>query len=573
MSPVTRATPRRLAPPRLLQAVRGVSAGGLSREILAGVTLAALMIPLNIGYAQVAGLPPIVGLYAAILPSIIWALTCNSRHVVASPDAAIGAMIIALVSPLAAPDDPRYVQLVFAQALLCGLIFVAFWAFRLGFLATFLSHAVLVGFITGLGVEVLVSQVRKIMGVSVEAEGFFREAWGTLLAIPEASLWSVAIGVGTIVVIRVLKRVAPKLPGALIALALATVIVALLNLDQRGVSVLGEIPAGLPAFALPAVSLGEYMALFPGALALAAVTLAEAPLIARRYAEQYGEELDVDQDLFAFGAANATAGLFGGLSVGSSASRTAAMDSVGARTQIPSLVAGLVVAVILLFFTDLLALLPNAALAGIVANAVVKLIELGEFRELSRVRRSEFGVAAVACVAVLVLGALQGVIIAFVLSLIDLIWRASQPYTAVLAELPAGQGFDAPAGPPVSTTMPGLVIYRFGAPLYFANAGRFQDEVKALATEPTPPVRWFVLDAQAITDIDTSGARALAQTVTFLKAQGITFAISRAETPVPALLARYELLEQIGEERLFNTNRSAVEAFKQLTSAQANHPS
>lgn len=562
MSTATRSTPQRPTLPRLMQAVRGVSTGDLSREVLAGVTLAALMIPLNIGYAQVAGLPPIVGLYAAILPSIVWALTCHTRHLVSSPDAAIGAMIVALVSPLATPGEPRYVQLVFAQAILCGLIFVGFWAFRLGFLANFLSHAVLVGFITGLGIEVLFSQMRKIMAVSVEAEGFFREAWATLLAIPATSFWSVTIGVGTIIVIRLLKRYAPKLPGALIALALATIVVALFDLDQRGVSVLGAIPAGLPAFALPAVNLGDYVALFLGALALAAVTLAEAPLIARRYAEQYGEKLDTDQDLFAFGAANVVAGLTGGLAVGSSASRTAAMDSVGARTQIPSLVAGVVVAVILLFFTNLLALLPNAALAGIVANAVVKLIEAGEFRELNHVRRSEFWVAAVACVAVLVLGALQGVIIAFLLSLIDLIWRASRPHTAVLAELPGGHGFDTPADGPIRVTRPGLVIYRFGAPLYFANAGLFQDEVKTLVADAAPPVRWFVLDAGAINDIDTSGSRALAQTITALNAQGITFAISRADVPVLELLERYELLEQIGKERLFTTNRDAVEAFE-----------
>lgn len=561
MSTITRSTPRRLSPPRLFQAVRGVAAGDLPREVLAGVTLAALMIPLNIGYAQVAGLPPIVGLYAAILPSIIWALTCNSRHLVASPDAAIGAMIIALVSPLATPGSDRYVQLVFAQALLCGIIFVGFWAFRLGFLANFLSHAVLVGFITGLGIEVLFSQIRKILGVSVEAEGFFREAWATVLAIPEASFWSVVIGVGTIVVIRLLGRFAPKLPGALIGLVLATILVAVLNLDERGVSVLGAVPAGLPALSLPQVSFGDYLSLLPGALALAAVTLAEAPLIARRYAEQYGEKLDINQDLFAFGMTNAAAGISGGFSVGSSASRTAAMDSAGTRTQLPSLVAGIVVAVTLLFFTDLLALLPNAALAGIVANAVIKLIEVGEFRELHHVRRSEFWVATVACVAVLGLGALQGVIIAFVLSLIDLIWRASQPHTAVLAELPSGRGYDFPQGN-LQTTRPGLIIYYFGAPLYFANAGRFRDEVKALVADAVPPVRWVVFDAEAMADIDTSGARALAQVIEALQAQGVTVAISRAAPEIPELLERYELLEKIGAERMFVTNRDAVAAFE-----------
>ena len=293
----------------LLSAVRGVPASSLSREILAGVTLAALMIPLNIGYAQVAGLPPIVGLYSAILPMIAFALTSFSRHLVASPDASAAAMVAAFLTPLAATGDPRYVQLAFAQALLCGLVFGVFWAFRLGFLANFLSYAVLVGFITGLALDVLASQIEKILGVSVSAEGFFRELWALVVAIPSASGWSIVVGVGTIVVIRVVQRVAPQLPGALITLVLATIVVAVLGLEQRGVSVLGSVPAGLPKLALPEVDLGDYLTLLPGALALCAVTLAEAPLVARRFAERYGEPLDVGQDLFALGAANVAAGV------------------------------------------------------------------------------------------------------------------------------------------------------------------------------------------------------------------------------------------------------------------------
>lgn len=562
MSSLAEPSPRRLPAPSMLSALRDVTGSALPREIFAGVTLAALMIPLNIGYAQVAGLPPIVGLYAAILPSIVFALFAHTRHVVASPDASVAAMIAALVGALAAPGDPRYLQLVFAQALLCGLIFFAFWAFRLGFLANFLSKAVLIGFITGLGLEVMLSQVRKILGVRIEAEGFFRELWATTLAIPEASLWSVAIGVGTIAVVRLLKRLAPQLPGALIALVLATTFVAALGLDRRGVSVLGQVPSGLPSLAIPQVAWGDIVALLPGALALCAVTLAEAPLLARRYAQKYDEPLDVGQDLFAFGAANIAAGVGGGFSVGSSASRTAALDSVGARTQIPSLVAGLVVATVLLFFTDLLALLPNAALAGIVANAVINLIEVGEFRELWRVRRSEFLVAVAACLAVLILGALQGVMSAFLLSTIDLVARASRPHTAVLAEMPGGHGYDFPSDRGRRVTEPGLIIYYFGAPLYFANANQLREEIRRLLASAAQPVRCFVLDAAALTDIDVSGAEVLAQLVDELRGTGITFAITRASPPVPELLERYGLLEQIGEGRLFDTNRQAVAAFR-----------
>jgi high affinity sulfate transporter 1 len=553
-----------LPPLRLLTAVRGVPASSASREVLAGVTLAALMIPLNIGYAQVAGLPPIVDLYAAILPMIVFALTSFTRHLVAGPDASAAAMIAVFLAPLAAPGDPRYLQLAFAQALLCGLIFFVAWALRLGFLANFLSHAVLIGFISGLAIEVLVSQIEKILGVSVSAEGFFRELWAIVLAIPQASAWSVVIGVGTIAVIRVLKRFAWQWPGALIALTLATILVAALGLEEKGVSLLGAVPAGLPSIALPAVSFSDYLALLPSALALFAVTLAEAPLVARRYAELYGEEADVDQDLFALGAANVAAGLSGALSLGSSTSRTAAMDSAGARSQIPSFVAGLVVAVLLLFFTGLLAYLPNAALAGIVANAVVGLIEVGEFRELWRVRRSEFLVASIAVLSVLVLGALVGVIVAFLLSLIDLIARASTPHAAVLVELADSHAFDTPAEAPVKMTRPGLVIYRFEASLYFANANLLQENIADLTRGAEPSVRWFVLDAQAINDIDTSGARALAQAIESLHSQGVTFALSRVHTQARELLQRYGLVVVIGEEMFFETNREAAAAFEHV---------
>jgi high affinity sulfate transporter 1 len=554
----------RLPPLRLLAAVRGVPTSSASREVLAGVTLAALMIPLNIGYAQVAGLPPIVGLYAAILPMIVFALTSFTRHLVAGPDASAAAMIAVFLAPLAAPGDPRYMQLAFAQALLCGLIFFVAWALHLGFLANFLSHAVLIGFISGLAIEVLVSQIEKILGVSVSAEGFFRELWAIVLAIPQASAWSVVIGVGTIAVIRVLKRFAWQWPGALIALVLATILVAALGLEEKGVSLLGAVPAGLPSIALPDVSFSDYLALLPGALALFAVTLAEAPLVARRYAELYGEEADVDQDLFALGAANVAAGLSGTLSIGSSTSRTAAMDSAGARSQIPSFVAGLVVALLLLFFTGVLAYLPNAALAGIVANAVVSLIEVGEFRELWRVRRSEFIVASIAVLSVLVLGALVGVIVAFLLSLIDLIARASRPHAAVLVELAGGHGFDTPADAPAKMTRPGLVIYRFDASLYFANATLLRENIATLTFGVEPPVRWLVLDAESVNDVDTSGARALAQAIEALHSQGVTFAISRVHTQVRELLQRYGLFVLIGEEMFFETNREAAAAFEHV---------
>lgn len=557
----TRVRGFRFAAPSALTALRGVKA--LPQEILAGITLAALMIPLNIGYAQVAGLPPVVGLYACILPMIAFALFSTSRNLVASPDAPISALIGGLLVALAAPNDPRYVQLAFALGLLCALIFFLFWLFKLGFLANFLSRAVLVGFITGLGIEVFTSQLKKIMGVSIHAEGYFREVIELIRAIPVANWYAVGIGVGTIVIIRLLKRTAPKLPGALIALVLMTAIVAIFNLDERGVSVLGAVPSGLPSFALPQVGLGDYITLLPGALAICGVTLAEGLLIARKYAQKYGDKIDPDQEMFAFGLANAAAGLTGGLVVGSSASRTAAMDSAGARSQWPSMVAALVVAVVLLFFSDLLALLPNAALGGIVANAVLKLIEVGELKELFRMRRSEFWIAIVAMLSVLVLGALPAVLIAFLLSMIDLLRRAAAPHANVLTE--TAEGHFISSEPPAAQTEPGLVIYRFSASLYFANANLFLEEVKRLVEIAQPPLRWFVLNAESINDIDTTGAQALEQVIELLHKRGITFALARAHKPMREWLERYELLEKIGERRLYATNHDAIAACRRET--------
>ncbi|MCS6849185.1 MAG: SulP family inorganic anion transporter [Anaerolineae bacterium] len=561
---------KKLRPPTFLRGIRGVRE--VPKEIIAGVTLAALMIPLNIGYAQVAGLPPVVGLYAAIAPMIAFALFSTSRNLVASPDAPIAALIGGLLASLAAPDDPRYVQLAFGLALLCALIFFLFWLFRLGFLANFLSRAVLIGFITGLGIEVFTSQLKKIMGVSLEAEGYFREVIELIRKIPEANLYAVAIGVGSVAIIRLLKRYAPRLPGALIALVLMTAVVAIFNLDARGVSVLGAVPSGLPTPVWPQLALGDYVKLLPGALAICGVTLAEGLLIGRKYAQKYGDKLDADQEMFAFGAANAAAGLTGAFVVGSSASRTAAMDGAGARSQLPSLVAAGVVAILLLFFSPLLALLPNAALGGIVANAVLSLIEVGELKELFHQRRSEFFIAIVALLSVLVLGALPAVVIAFLLSTIVVVGSASKPHTAVLQVQPDAQGalVEAAAQSHPSSTLPGLIVYRFSSSLYFANANAFTEEVEHLIEDVEAQgekVRWFVLDAEAINDVDTTGAEALRVAHDYLSKRGIVFALARANPIVIGFLETYELDEAIPESRRFATNRQAIEAYSRATDA------
>ena len=569
--------------PRLFAGLQGFKLADAPREFSAGITLAALMIPLNIGYAQVAGLPPVVGLYAAIIPLAIFALFTSSRHLVTSPDASMAGLVGAALVAFAAPGDPLRLQYALALALLCGLIFFVFWLFRLAFLANFLSRAVMAGFITGLGIEVFTNQVRKIlaaphsvdpgmalvaaerikdaMASSVETQGYFVELVALFDAIPETNLWSLAIGVSAFLIVRLMKRYTPKIPGALVALVLLTVIVALFDLGAKGVGVLGAMPSGPPTLTLPAIPLADYLRLIPSALAIVAILLCEGLLVVRSYSNKYDYKADGNQMLFAWGAANIAAGFTGSLVTGNSPSRSAAMDASGARSQLPSLVAAGTITVVMLFFTDMLAFLPTAALAGIVANAVLSLIEVHELRELWRMRRSDFWIAGICLLSVLALGPLRAVLIAFLLSTIDVVRRASRPDTSALLEAPDGSHFT-PAGGADRVSSSGLVVYRFGAPLYFANSSLFLDEVEQLLDQTSTPVRWFVLDAEAMTDVDTTGAAVLRQAITLLAARDVTFAVSRADRAFRSWLEKYDLMELIELDRFYPTNRHAAAAFR-----------
>jgi MFS superfamily sulfate permease-like transporter len=534
-----------------------------------------------IGFTQVIGLPATAGLYAGIIPLALFAIFSSSRQVVASPDAPITALLAGTLVAFAAAGDPLRLQFALAIALLSGLLFFVFWFFRLAFLANFLSRAVLAGFISGLGIEVFTNQVRRALGVShaegggsgaealavqiqdtLGTTGYFAEVIALIQSIPHANWYSLAIGVGTFAIVRLIKRYTPKVPGPLVALILMTVIVAVFGLGGKGISVLGTIPSGLPTLTVPNVPLADYLRLFPASMAVVAITLAEGLLLVRAYDRKYGVKSDGGQVLFAYGVANVSAAFSGSLVTGPSASRSAAMDAAGAGGQFPSLVAAGTIALVMIFFTDQLASLPTAALAGIVASAVLNLVEVDEFREFWRMRRSEFWIAAVCAISVLALGPLQAVVIAVLLTMIDLLRRASRPGTWVLRETADGSHFLPEEAGSVPDTS-GLIVYRFGAPLYFANAGLFEEEVEKLLTQATTPVKWLVLDVQAMVDIDTSGSEVLNQVLSRSAERGVTVAISRADESMAALLAQYHLLELIGENRLYPTNRHAIAAFRQ----------
>lgn len=569
--------------PKPLTGLRGLTAANLTREIPAGVTLAALIIPLNIGYAQVAGLPPTAGLYSAIIPLAIFALFTSSRHVVGSPDASVAALVGAILVGFAAPGDPLRLEYALALALMCGLLFFVFWFFRLAFLANFLSRAVLVGFITGLGIEVFTNQVRKMLGVahveggelteyaehlhdvmatSVDTTGYFIEVLALFESLPHANLYAVAVGVGAFLILRLTRRYAPRIPAALLALVVATVAVAVFKLDAKGVTVLGEIPSGLPAFTIPDIALIDYLSLLPGAFAVVAITLSEGLLLVRSYSRKYGYKADGNQVLFAYGVANIAVGFTGSLVTGNSPSRSAAMDASGSNSQLPSLVASVTIAVVMLLLTDLLAFLPSAALAAIVANAVLSLIDVHELRELWRIRRSDFWIAIACVLSVLAIGPLQAVIIAFLLASIDVIRRAAKPDTVVLRETPDGSHF-APEEPESPPDTSGFMVYRFGSAIYFANANVFLEEIEQRVAESPTPIRWFILDAEAVVDLDSTGAEVFAEAISLFEKNGVLFGISRASDALKDLLVNYHLMDRIGDDMLFPTNRDAIAAFRQ----------
>jgi MFS superfamily sulfate permease-like transporter len=418
-----------------------------------------------------------------------------------------------------------------------------------------------------LGLSAFGQQIQETMASSVNTTGYFAELIVLFKSIPYLNLYSVAVGLGTMVFIRWMKKSFPRIPAALLALVLMTGVVAIFSLDQKGIQVLGAIPSGLPSLSLPHVPLLDYLRLLPGAIAVVAITLCEGLLLVRSTSRKHNTKADGNQVLFGYGMAALTSGVTGALIMSNSPSRTAAVDAAGSRTQISSLVGAAAVALIMLFFTDLLAYLPTAALAGVVAAAVLNLIEIRALREFWHMRRSEFWVALVCLISVLVFGPLQAVLIAFLMATIDLLRRASRPRTWVLQQAPDSSYF-VPEEPGRAKVDSDIIIYRFGSSLYFANAAFFENEVEKLLDRAHPPIRWLVLDAQAINDVDITGAEALEQVSGLLKLRGVTLAVSRVNPSVAKLMDTYHLTEVIGKTRFFSTNRHAIGAFRRETGQQ-----
>ncbi|MFF2488393.1 SulP family inorganic anion transporter [Microbacterium sp. NPDC058062] len=538
----------------------GLTRRNLVTELTAGVTLLAIAIPLNIGYAQIAGLPATAGLYALIVPTIVYALVVSSRQLVASPDAAAAALVASSIGGLATAGSADYATLALAQAIICGVMFVLMAVFKLGFLANFLSKPILIGFVGGLALDILVSQIAKMLGVKIDSGGeFVDKVFGLVSNLETINAWSLAISAVSVAVLLLGARFLKAVPWALVVLVLSTLLVVLTGLDKQGVDVLGEVPAGPPTLTWPVIDWQMWMALIPSAIALTLVTTAEGLLVSRSYGEKHGYPFHANRDLLAFGLGNIAAGAQGSFSMGSSTSRTAAMDQAGSRTQLPSLVLAVGTLLLLLFGTALLADIPSPAIGAVVGVAILPLLGIREFRQLWRQDRFEFAIGAVCFLVTLFVGAIPGIVVAFVLALINLAKRAANPAIDVLAaDDDAKQSLleDAAAG---ATTAPGVVVVRMAAPLFFANGSVFSAAVKRAVTEADEPVKHVVIDMEAVTDIDVTGAEAFASLEEWLHEQRVSLAFSRVRVPTKARLDELGLLSG---QTVFSTNREAVAALE-----------
>ncbi|GLU88273.1 MULTISPECIES: SulP family inorganic anion transporter [Agromyces] len=540
----------------------GLTRRNLVRELVAGVTLIAIAIPLNIGYAQIAGLPATAGLYALIVPTIVYALTVSSRQLVASPDAAAAALVASSIGGLAVAGSDDYATLALAQAVLCGIMFLLLAVFKLGFLANFLSKPILVGFVGGLALDILVSQIAKMLGVKIDSGGeFVDKVAGLVTGLGTTNLISLAISVLSVVVLLAGKRFLPAVPWALVVLVVATVVVVLASLDDAGVSVLGEVPAGPPALTWPVIDWTTWLLLIPSAIALTLVTTAEGLLVSRSYGEKRGYPTSPNRDLFAFGLGNLAAGASGSFAVGSSTSRTAAMDQAGSRTQLPSLVLAVGTLLLLLFGTALLADIPSPAIGAIVGVAILPLLGIRDFIGLWKADRFEFVVGAVCFLVTLFIGSIPGIVVAFVLALVNLAKRAANPAIDVLAS--SGEPSDSllDEAPKGQVTAPGVVVVRLAAPLFFANGSVFSDAVKRAVERARAagngPVRHVVIDMEAVTDVDVTGAESFEALLAWLERERIDLSFSRVR---PDAKARLEHLGLLGERASYETNRAALAA-------------
>ncbi|MFB7835169.1 SulP family inorganic anion transporter [Streptomyces sp. NPDC056056] len=533
----------------------------LRGDLLAGVTVVAYLVPQVMAYATVAGLPPVVGLWA-ILPALVsYALLGSSRLLSVGPESTTALMTATVVAPLAAGDPGRYAVLAAALAVVVGLLCLVAWAARLGFVADLLSRPVLVGYLAGVALIMIVDQLPKVTGVSTTGSGFFPQLVSFAQNLPETQPATTALAVTALVLLFAVPFFLPAVPGPLVVVVLGTVAVAAFALDEHGIAVIGDVPVGLPHPALPDID--ELSRLLVPALGILLVGYTDVILTARAFAT--GDEvgrLDANQELLALGAANLGAGALSGFPVSSSASRTALADSAGARSQVYSLTAGAAVLAVLLFLSPLLSRIPVAVLGALVIYAAVKMIDLAGFRRLASFRRRELLLAVGCLCGVLSLDILYGVLVAVGLSVAELLTRVARPHDAVQGLVPGVAGMHDVDDYPEARTIPGLLVYRYDSPLFFANAENFRSRALAAVAEQSGPVHWFVLNTEANVEVDITALDSVDELRRELSRRGIVFAMARVKQDLRDDLDAYGLAESVGAHLIFPTLPTAVAAYR-----------
>ncbi|QOZ25859.1 SulP family inorganic anion transporter [Bradyrhizobium sp. CCBAU 51753] len=542
-----------------LETLRRYEAAWLPHDIFAGLVLATMLVPVGIAYATASGLPGIYGLYATIVPLLAYAVFGPSRILVLGPDSALAAILLGVITPLAHGDPARTVTLAGMMAIVSGAACILAGVARLGFVTELLSKPIRYGYMNGIALTVLISQLPKFFGFSIDSEGPLRSLWAIGGAILAGKINWVAFGIGaaTLIVILVLKN--SKLPGILIAVVGATIAVGMLDLGTLyGVKVLGPLPQGLPAFVVPWISYDDIVPVLIGGCAVALVSFADTSVLSRAYAARLGSRVDPNQEMVGLGAANLAAGFFQGFPISSSSSRTPVAEAAGARTQLTSVVGALAIALLLLVAPSLLQHLPNAALAAVVIAAAIGLIEVADLKRIYRIQRWEFWLAIVCFVGVAVLGVIPGIGLAIALAIIEFLWDGWRPHSAVLGRAHGVKGYHDIKRYPDARRIPGLVLFRWDAPLFFANAEFFKESVlDAVATSPTP-ARWLVVAAEPVTSVDVTACDVVAELDQTLHAQGIEFCFAELKDPVKDKLKRFGLYAQLGEHYFFPTIGVAV---------------
>ena len=549
-----------------LQWLRTYELAWLRHDIGAGLVLTTILVPVGIAYAAASGVPAIYGLYATIVPLLAYAIFGPSRILVLGPDSALVAVILATVLPLSGGDPARAIALASMMALVSGGICVIAGLARLGFITELLSKPIRYGYMNGIALAVLIAQTPKLLGFSIVSEGPLQDMLATLRGIFGGQIngYACAIGLGTLVIMFMLKRF-QRVPGILVAVLAATLAVATLDLSNgTGVAILGALPQGLPEFALPWIRSEDWTPILLGGIAAALVSFADTSVLSRVYAARLRSPVDPNQEMVGLGMANLAAGLFQGLPICSSSSRTPVAEAAGARTQLTGVVGALAVAALLVFAPTLLYYLPGAALAAVVIASAIGLIEVRDLRRIHRIQAWEFWLSIACTLGVLLFGAIEGIGIAVLIAVIEFLWDGWRPYSAILGRVRGLNGYHDITRHPNARQIPGLVLLRWDSPLFFANAEWFHKRVMEAAAAAPAPVRWLVIAAEPMTSVDVTSADMLVDLDIELAEAGIQLRFAEMKDPVKDKLRRFGIFDRFGEARFFATLGEAVNCYREI---------